>query len=57
MTDQERKAYYAGRADAFAGDLPDLCRWNTDGERDEYRRGYRHARSEERLDADTEWDA
>lgn len=57
MTDAERKAYYAGRAAAFAEELPDLCALNTDGERDEYRRGYRHAKSEDRLDADAEWDA
>ena len=56
MTDQERKAYYAGRAAAFAGEPQDLTTPYTDGEREEYRRGYRHAKSEDRLNADTDWD-
>jgi hypothetical protein len=56
MTQQERKAFYRGRTDAFAGDKPDLTTCETAGEREEYRRGFRQAAAEERLNADTEWD-
>lgn len=55
MTQAERKAYYRGRSDAFAGDTRDTSSCATEGERTEYLRGFRHAAAEERLDADTEW--
>ncbi len=51
----ETGAYYMGRNDYWNGFNPEPDRA---GEfRDSYRRGYRHAMSEDRLDADTEWDA
>ena len=50
----ETQAYYAGKNAGHWGVKPEFP---ADGALAEsYRRGYRHARSEARLDADTEWD-
>lgn len=57
MTDADFTAYYAGRNDAWAGDPPQTRDdFATAGEWAEYRRGWQSARSDLRLDADTEWD-
>ena len=53
MTD-ETKAYYAGKNAGHYGDKPNPPADSKLAE--SYKRGYRHARSEARLDADTEWD-
>lgn len=55
--DQTTKAYYKGRnsvwnQDAKAG----RGEFETEAEFESYKRGRRHAQSEERLDRDTEWD-
>ena len=50
----ENQAYYAGKNAGHWNVKPE---YPTDAALAEsYRRGYRHARSEARLDADTEWD-
>lgn len=49
-------AYYAGRNDVWADDdLRAREDFATQAEWAEYRRGVKSARSELRLDADTEW--
>ena len=50
----ETQAYYSGKNAGHYGDKPNPP---TDALlRASYLRGYRHARSEAALDADTEWD-
>ena len=53
MTD-ETKAYYAGKNAGHLNVKPEVPADAALAE--SYKRGYRHARSEARLDADTEWD-
>ena len=49
----ETTAYYAGRA---AADFGGKCEFTSPELRAAWSRGWRHMRSELRLDADTEWD-
>lgn len=51
------QAYYAGRNDLF-NDEGKRSRKDFDSQEnwEAYKRGYRHAAVEERLDADTSWD-
>ena len=51
---EETKAYYAGKNAGHWGVPPELPADKAMA--DSYKRGYRHARAEARLDADTEWD-
>lgn len=57
MTDAERKAYYRGRSDAFNSDAGfEPSEDYTPSELAEYKRGFRHAAAEDRLNSDTDWD-
>lgn len=47
-------AYYMGRNDYWNEFKPEPKRAGEFAE--DYKRGYRHARSEDRLDGDIEWD-
>jgi len=49
----ETTAYYAGRA---AADFGGKCEFADPALRASWKRGWRHMRSEMRLDADAEWD-
>ncbi len=55
MTQAERKAFYLGRSDGFEGERREVSEFS-DGEAEEYKRGYRQAIAEERLNARTDWD-
>jgi hypothetical protein len=50
----ETDAYYMGRNDYWNEFTPEPARAGSFAE--SYKRGYRHARGEDRLNRDTEWD-
>lgn len=53
----EVKAYYRGRNDHHYGDAKRTrSEFQTVGEWESYKRGWRHSAGESRLDQDTEWD-
>lgn len=55
--DQTTKAYYKGRNSVWnQGAKAGRGEFETEAEFESYKRGRRHAQSEERLDRDTEWD-
>jgi hypothetical protein len=54
----ETKAYYKGRNSVWNDDpKANSSKFNSTEEFESYKRGRRHAQSENRLDADTEWDS
>lgn len=58
IMDQEHnnQAYYAGRNDAFNGVGHQTMTSQSSNLQADYDRGYRDAKSEMKLDQDTEWD-
>ncbi len=54
--EHSNQAYYAGRTDAFNGVGHQTMADQSSNLQADYDRGYRDAKSEIKLDQDTEWD-